>query len=166
MSVKLALLKSGENVISDVKELISDDKICGYLLKDPHVVEIRKAVLLAEEYSEDSGELEVSLSPWIVLTSDLEIPVPPDWIVTIVEPIDTIKEMYEEKVNGKNSEVPSSELGEPDCKLINPYEIDAEGNLVPWPEVTDQKELMIHSDSILTIVDPKPEIIEKYLALT
>jgi hypothetical protein len=109
MSVKLALLKSGENVISDVKELISDDKICGYLLKDPHVVEIRKAVLLAEEYSEDSGELEVSLSPWIVLTSDLEIPVPPDWIVTIVEPIDTIKEMYEEKVNGKNSEVPSFE---------------------------------------------------------
>ena len=109
MSVKLALLKSGENVISDVKELISDDKICGYLLKDPHVVEIRKSVLLAEEYSEDSGELEVSLSPWIVLTSDLEIPVPPDWIVTIVEPIDTIKEMYEEKVNGKNSEVPSSE---------------------------------------------------------
>ena len=59
-----------------------------------------------------------------------------------------------------------SELGEPDCKLINPYEIDAEGNLIPWPEVTNQKELMIHSDSILTIVDPKPEIIDKYLELT
>ena len=59
-----------------------------------------------------------------------------------------------------------SELGEPDCKLIKPYEIDAEGNLIPWPEVTDQKELMIHSDSILTIVDPKPEIIDKYLELT
>jgi len=59
-----------------------------------------------------------------------------------------------------------SELGEPDCKLINPYIIDAEGNLFPWPEVTDQRELMIHSDSILTIVDPKEEIIEKYLELT
>ena len=59
-----------------------------------------------------------------------------------------------------------SELGEPDCKLINPYEIDTEGNLTPWPEVTDQTELMIHSDSILTIVDPKPEIVEKYLELT
>lgn len=60
----------------------------------------------------------------------------------------------------------SSELGEPDCKLINPYQIDSEGNLTPWPEVTDQKEMMIHSDSILTIVDPKQEIIEKYLKLT
>ena len=59
-----------------------------------------------------------------------------------------------------------SELGEPDCKLINPYRIDAEGNLTPWPEVTDQTEMMIHSDSILTIVDPKQEIVEKYLELT
>lgn len=59
-----------------------------------------------------------------------------------------------------------SELGEPDCKLINPYQIDSEGNLTPWPEVTDQKEMMIHSDSILTIVDPKPEIVKKYLKLT
>lgn len=59
-----------------------------------------------------------------------------------------------------------SELGEPDCKLINPYKIDSEGNLTPWPEVTNQKEMMIHSDSILTIVDPKDEIVEKYLELT
>ena len=59
-----------------------------------------------------------------------------------------------------------SELGEPDCKLVNPFKIDAEGNLTPWPDVTDQREMMIHSDSILTIVDPKPEIVEKYLELT
>ncbi len=59
-----------------------------------------------------------------------------------------------------------SELGEPDCKLTNPHLIDGEGNLTPWPEVTDQTEMMIHSDSILTIVDPKKEIIEKYLELT
>jgi len=62
-------------------------------------------------------------------------------------------------------EVPS-ELGEPDCKLINPYEVDDDYELQPWPEVTNQKELMIHSDSILTVVDPTPEIIEKYLKLT
>jgi hypothetical protein len=59
-----------------------------------------------------------------------------------------------------------SELGEPDCRLINPYQINDQGELIPWPEVTDQRELMIHSDSILTIVDPKPEIVEKYLELT
>lgn len=59
-----------------------------------------------------------------------------------------------------------SELGEPDCKLINPYQYFGEDDLRPWPEVTNQTELMIHSDSILTIADPKPEIVEKYLELT
>jgi len=59
-----------------------------------------------------------------------------------------------------------SELGEPDCKLINPYEFFSEDDMKPWPEVTNQTELMIHSDSILTIVDPTPEIIKKYLELT
>lgn len=59
-----------------------------------------------------------------------------------------------------------AELGDPNCKLINPHQIDVDENLTPWPEVTHQKEIMINSDSILTIVDPKPEIIEKYLELT
>ena len=63
-----------------------------------------------------------------------------------------------------------SELGEPDCKLINPYilkkEITSEYSLEPWLDFTNQKELMIHSDSILTIADPTPKIVEKYLELT
>jgi hypothetical protein len=62
-------------------------------------------------------------------------------------------------------EVPA-DIGEPDCRLVNPYEIDADGNLTPWPSVTSQTEMMIHSDSILTIVEPKKEIIEKYKKLT
>ena len=62
-------------------------------------------------------------------------------------------------------EIPA-DLGEPNCKIINPYKIDSEGFLTPWPEVTDQRELMIHSDSILTIVDPKTEVVKKYLELT
>ena len=63
-----------------------------------------------------------------------------------------------------------SELGEPDCKLINPYLLKKENSddyyLEPWLHFTTQKELMIHSDSILTIADPIPQIIEKYLELT
>jgi hypothetical protein len=59
-----------------------------------------------------------------------------------------------------------SEIGEPDCKLINPYEFFDVDTMKPWPEITNQSELMIHSNSILTIVDPTPEIIEKYLELT
>lgn len=109
MSIKLALLKSGETIISDAKELISDDKVCGYLFTNPHTIESRKMILLTEENEKTKGDLEVSLTPWIVLTSDTQIPVPPDWIVTIVEPIQTIKEMYEEKVNGQDRKVSFTE---------------------------------------------------------
>ena len=109
MSIKLALLKSGETIISDAKELISDEKLCGYLFTNPHKVEVRKTMLLVEETENPKGDLEVSLSPWIILTSDNQIPVPPDWVVTIVEPIKNIKEMYEEKVNGESNQVSFTE---------------------------------------------------------
>ena len=61
-------------------------------------METRNAILLTEE-KQSSGNVEVSLRPWIMLTSDTQVPVPKDWIVTIVEPVNSIKEMYEEKVN-------------------------------------------------------------------
>ena len=108
MSVKLAILKSGETIISDAKELIADDVICGYLLTDPHIVDTRKTMLLTEE-SQDSGNVEISLVPWIMLTSERKVPIAKDWIVTIVEPIDTVKKIYEDKVNGQDNQTDSSD---------------------------------------------------------
>ena len=106
MSVKLALLKSGETVITDAKELIADDQVRGYLFKEPQVVETRQPVLLLEDESEgrdQNNDLEITMSPWIFLTKEKEIPVTPDWVVTIVDPIDELHQMYEEKINGKDS---------------------------------------------------------------
>ena len=101
MSVKLLLLKSGEQVISDVKELIrkDSDKVYGYVLHKPHEVVASKAVVLTEDASDDRN-LEVTLSPWILLSEDKSMTVPQDWIITIVNPIESIVKMYEEKTNG------------------------------------------------------------------
>ena len=59
-----------------------------------------------------------------------------------------------------------AEIGDPDCKLIKPYLFESIDNMIPWPKATDQTELMIRSDSILTIADPTKEVIAKYLELT
>lgn len=58
----------------------------------------------------------------------------------------------------------SADLGDPDCKLIEPYLLDKRDSiLTPWlVEFTNQNTFMIHSEKILTIVDPKPTLIEKY----
>jgi hypothetical protein len=110
MSVKIALLKSGESVIADIKELISDEKVCGYLFTRPHKMEISNSIFLTEQpVNSEDGTVSVTFSSWILFTSDNEIPVRSDWIVTIVEPVKSIKEMYEEKVNGTEREVPSLE---------------------------------------------------------
>ena len=53
-----------------------------------------------------------------------------------------------------------AEIGEPDCKLIKPYDVK---DLVPWMgEYTDQNEFMISSDKILTLAEPTPTLVEKY----
>ena len=57
--------------------------------------------------------------------------------------------------------------GEPDCKLINPFTIKEGNVLEPWLlNVTKDDIFMMSSDKILTLVDPTPTLLEKYLDLT
>ena len=102
MSIKLAVLKSGEQVIADAKELVSEEKVRGYLFTRPHKVVSTQPLLLTEEQKDDNS-LEVTLSPWIILSADKEVVVPTDWVVTLVEPLESVVKMYEEKVNGRES---------------------------------------------------------------
>ena len=43
-------------------------------------------------------ELDVLLSPWMILSSDTEYVVSADYIATICEPIPSVKDMYMNKV--------------------------------------------------------------------
>jgi|TARA_B100000925_G_scaffold282046_1_gene254476 hypothetical protein len=57
-----------------------------------------------------------------------------------------------------------SEMGEPDCKLIDPFELKGEF-LESWPSFSMQREMMVHSDSFLTILEPDKAQLDKYQAL-
>jgi len=105
MSVKLAVLKSGEQVIAEAKELVSKDeeKVRGYLFTRPHKVVTAQPMLLTEEEKQNDSSLEVTLSPWIVLSADKEVVVPTDWVVTIVEPLESVVKMYQEKIDGQSN---------------------------------------------------------------
>ena len=57
--------------------------------------------------------------------------------------------------------------GEPDCKLVNPFTIKEDQTLEPWLlSVTKDDIFMISSDKILTLADPTPTLLEKYIDLT
>ena len=68
-----------------------------------------------------------------------------------------------EPIISEISEVPA-EYGDPNCKLTNPCYTDS---MERWcNEYTDQKEMMIHSDKIITIIDPNKEYLKKYIDAT
>lgn len=60
----------------------------------------------------------------------------------------------------------ASEIGDPNCKLTKPYKIEG-GALHKWMEdYTEQNEVMISSDKIITLVTPSPLIFDQYSKVT
>jgi hypothetical protein len=61
----------------------------------------------------------------------------------------------------------STELGEPDCRLVEPFVLNQSSlELSPWLlDFTTQNTFMIHSDKILTIADPNSKLKSKYESL-
>lgn len=101
MDVKLTILKSGEQLISDIKEMISDnEKVIGYLLKNPMNVfeddSDQDEILLQEEGDAppNSQDIDVVMTKWIRLSKTKDVMIPVDWVVTVVDPLDKLVEMY------------------------------------------------------------------------
>ena len=60
-----------------------------------------------------------------------------------------------------------ADIGEPDCKLVNPYMVNVEDlTLEPYLlTLTKDDNFMMSSDKIITLVEPTPTLLEKYLDL-
>ena len=102
MSIKLTLLKTGEQLISDMKELSmeGEDLPHAYLLENPHTVDINEKEFITKEEKEkgDYG-INVSLLPWIILSKDKKMIIPVDSVLTVVEPLDSVTKLYLDKLN-------------------------------------------------------------------
>ena len=110
MTVKLAILKSGEDIVADIKEMIvgegDDARVVGYHLNRPCGVSLnRKEIAIDDE----EDKVQIRLFPWCPLTKNEKIPITADWVVTIVDPIDKVKQMYEKEGLGNGSKGSSSD---------------------------------------------------------
>ena len=114
MTVKLVMLKSGEDIIADVKEIKSEEDVVGYFFHDPLIVKMyspEEPVVLSEENGiesehgttkEISSKVGITFYPWVPLAAENKIPCSADWVITIVEPMQNLKKLYQEKINGRN----------------------------------------------------------------
>ena len=114
MTVKLVMLKSGEDIIADVKEIKSEEDVIGYFFHDPLIVKMyspEEPVVLSEENGvegdhgttkEISSKVGITFYPWVPLSAEKKIPCSADWVITMVEPMQNLKKLYQEKINGRN----------------------------------------------------------------
>lgn len=101
MAVKLAVLKSGEDVVADIKELCDEnDNVVALIFNNPVVVKLITNQALLD--GENPDEYKVAFYPWQPLSAERDIPVRSDWIVSISEPIELVKTSYLEKMDGRN----------------------------------------------------------------
>ena len=110
MTVKLAILKSGEDIVADIKEMVVGEgdsaRVVGYILTKPCGVSLNSKPL---QIDDEKDTYQIKLFPWCPLTKNEKIPITADWVVTIVDPIDKITQMYTKEVLGDGSESSSSD---------------------------------------------------------
>lgn len=98
MTVKVVVMKSGQQVIADVQEMIVEGKAVGYYLTKACAIEMvnrnEEEVLI----NNTKAAFDISLYPWIPLAKGEQIPVALDWVVTFVDPVDMLMEMYQTNV--------------------------------------------------------------------
>ena len=56
-----------------------------------------------------------------------------------------------------------AELGDPNCLISDVCLINPDGTINPWLDFSEDTELMIRSENILTITQPKKDIVKLYL---
>ena len=99
MSIKITVLKTGEHIISDMKELMTEgeENAQAYMLVNPHTYEINEKQFITEEEKElaegDYG-INVSLLPWLILSKDKKMIIPTDSVLTVVEPLESVTQLY------------------------------------------------------------------------
>ena len=96
MAIKLALLKSGEEVISEITEMITEKQVVvGYYFENPcRAILTTPEIQVDESQSLDKKPVSIKLLPWFPLAKEDKIPVVADWVISIVEPQPKLKDLY------------------------------------------------------------------------
>ena len=103
MTVKLVLLKSNEEVIADVQELVDEnDKVMFMVLTNPFCCKLTEAPQMLTEGKEGETQYSVQYYPWMPLSADKRISIDPTWVVAVTEPCEMVKTSYSDRMKKEN----------------------------------------------------------------
>ena len=132
MTVKVMLLKSGEDVISDAQEVRDKEgnSIIAYYLRNPYSMELTTVPIEDEELTPDDTSVEdqprvkisVSYTHWAPLSKQRDFYIPADWVITLYDPHDNIYNDYTKKHPPESNDETSAE---PVTELVNESETNS-----------------------------------------
>lgn len=95
MTVRIILTRDNEQLIAGIKEWMSgpgpDARVIGYILNRPCSVDL-------ETDPENEENFRVRMVPWIPLAKDMNVPIPADYVVTMLTPISKVAELYDRDI--------------------------------------------------------------------
>ena len=124
MTIKLLVLKSGEDVVADVQEMVVEDKVIGYFLNKPCVVKMTNYTPIKDDETDEQKQknaYQIRFYPWVPLAKEPIIPLTMEWVVTMVDPIDKLTKLYVEDIleYGKQTSKDSSSDEQSDSDQSN-----------------------------------------------
>ena len=104
MAVKLVRLKSGEEIVANIKEVFSkenNERPLAYVFEDACIVGLEQSkpeVLNEDAPHEENIETRIVMRKWLVLTEDKSHMIPLDWVITFANPAPDVLKVYEARV--------------------------------------------------------------------
>ena len=101
MSVKIAILNDGKQILADIKE-VTDGDIRQYLVIKPFEIIYTTEMKLKEADDASGGEVKkVGLRTWLEISEDDTYILNPDVVGIVCEPVGDLRDMYENLTNGR-----------------------------------------------------------------
>ena len=101
MSIKVAILNDGTQLLADVKEVLDGDTK-QYMIIKPFQIVYTPEMTLMEDNDETNNQVKkVGLKTWMDISEDDTYIVNPHTVATVCEPVPDLRSMYEDLTNGR-----------------------------------------------------------------
>ena len=104
--VKVVVMMNGDNIICDLQEAVDKDSGArqAYIANYPYKVEYEQPKLDKEGIVTDP-EVKVHYQPWCPLSPEVKIPLNHNMVVTILEPVPSLRDTYISNVQKMGGDV-------------------------------------------------------------
>ena len=101
MSIKVAILSDGTQLLADIKE-VTDGESKSFLMIMPFEIVYQSEMTLMEDNESTKSEVKkVALKTWLEISHDDQFLISLNTVTTVFDPVSDLVSMYEDLTNGR-----------------------------------------------------------------